>query len=80
MLAERDRALAAMENYVEDHNNNQVSAESLKAENCQQKQEIYRLTEELKLIKISVADLQFEANTMSSERNTSVFKIQNLQR
>ena len=57
-MAERYRAVAAIENSVEDHNTNQLSAESLKAANDQQKQEIFCLTEELKLIKNSVANFQ----------------------
>ena len=71
--------VAAMENYVEEHNTNQVSAKSLKAENDQQKQEIARLTEELKLIKISVEYLQVEANSMSLEKNIAVSKVHKLQ-
>ena len=67
-----------MENYVEEHNTNQVSAESIKDSNDQQKQEIYCLTEEIKLIKSSVADLQVEAKTMSSEKNIVVSKLQDM--
>ena len=78
-MAERYRAVAAIENSFEDHNTNQVSAESLKAANDQQKQKIPRLTEELKLVKSSVVNLQVEADTMSSEKNISISKVQNLQ-
>ena len=56
MLIGRDRAVSAMDNSSEEHNTNQVSTESLKATNEQQKQEIYRLTEDLKLTKSIVAD------------------------
>ena len=45
MVAERDRAVEAMENSVEEHNTNQVRAESFKASNDHQKQKISRLTE-----------------------------------
>ena len=68
-----------MENYSEEHNTNQVSSESIKATNNHQKQEIAYLTEYLKLIKSSVADLQVEAKDMSSESNITVFKVKNLQ-
>ena len=66
MVAERYMAAASMENDVEDKNTTQERAESLKAEKDQQKQEIARLTEELKIIKIIVKDLHVDANTMSS--------------
>ena len=38
VVAERDRAVAAMENSVEEHNTNRVSSESLKYSNNHQKQ------------------------------------------
>ena len=38
-----------------------------------------RLTEDLKQIKSSVADLQVEAKTISSENNIAVSKVQKLQ-
>ena len=69
-----------MDNYVWDHNTNQASTESVKAANDQQKQEIARLTEDMKLIKISVVDLQVEEKTMSSDDNIAVSKVQNMQR
>ena len=80
MVADSDIAVAAMDNSVEDHNTNQVSAESLKVTNNQQKQEISGLTEELKLIKSSMVDFQVEAKTMYSEKNIAVSKVQNMQR
>ena len=79
MIAERDREMTAIENYVEEQNTNQVRAESLKSGNNHHKQEISRLTEELKLIKSSVVDLQVEANTMISEKNIAIYKLQKLQ-
>ena len=79
MVADSDIAVAAMDNSVEDHNTNQVSAESLKVTNNQQKQEISGLTEELKLIKSSMVDFQVEAKTMYSEKNIAVSKVQNMQ-
>ena len=78
-MAERDRAVAALDNSVEDHNKNQVSTEILKAENYHQKQEIACLTEELKPIKISVEDLQVETKAMYSEKNIAVSKLQKMQ-
>ena len=72
-------AAASMENDVEDKNTTQERAESLKAEKDQQKQEIARLTEELKIIKIIVKDLHVDANTMSSQKNNAVSKVQKLQ-
>ena len=50
-------AVLSLDYSVEYPNENQVSPESLKAVNDQQKQEIDRWKEELKLTKISVADL-----------------------
>ena len=79
MVAQRDKEVAAMDNSVEEHNNNQVRAESLKAEIYQQNQEIASLTKELKLIKSIVEDLKVQANTMSSEKNIAVSKLQQLQ-
>ena len=79
MMAERDRAVAALDNSVEDQNKNQVSTEILKAENYHQKQEIACLTEELKPIKISVEDLQVETKSMYSEKNIAVSKLQKMQ-
>ena len=73
------REVSAMENSSEEHNINQVSSESLKAIKKQQKQEIARLTEELRLIKSSVGDLQVQAKAMSSDKKFSVSKAQNLQ-
>ena len=58
MLDYRDRAVESMEDSIEDHNNNRVRAEITKATNDEQKQEIICLTEKLKLIKSSMADLQ----------------------
>ena len=63
MVAERDRSVVAIENSVEEHNNNQVGAESLKAANDQQKQELARLAEMPKLI---MADFQVESKTITS--------------
>ena len=79
MVAERDRAVADMENSVEEQNTNEVSPESLKDANDQQKQEISCLSEELKLIKISVADFQVEEKAISSEKNIAVSKVQHMQ-
>ena len=75
----RDKAIEATKNSVEEHNTNQVSSESLKDSNEQHKQEISRLTEEIKLIKSSVAYFQVEAKVMSSEKNTAVSKVHKLQ-
>ena len=44
MVADKDRAVAVTENPAEEKNNNQVSAESLKAANDHHKQEIAHLT------------------------------------
>ena len=68
-----------MENSVEEYNTNQLSSESLKATNDQQKQEIACLTEDMKLIKSSVADLQVEAKAIYSEKKISVSKVRKLQ-
>ena len=68
-----------MENYVEDNNTKQGSAESIKSENNQQKEEIARLTEELKLTKSSVADFQVESKAVSSEKNIDISQVQKLQ-
>ena len=65
VVAEREKSVADIEHPVEEHNTNQVSDEIFKAANYQQKQEIARLPEELKLTKISVEDLQVEEKTMS---------------
>ena len=78
-MAKSDREVAAMYNSVEEHNNYQVSDERVKAANIHQKQKIARLTEEMKLIRISVTDLQFEAKTLSSENNIAIYKVQNMQ-
>ena len=64
---------------VEEHNTNQEIAESLKTTNDYQKQEIACLTEELELIKSSVAYLQVESKDMSSENNIAISKVQNMQ-
>ena len=68
-----------MGNSVEEHNTNRVSAESVKSKNDQKKQEISCLTEEMKLIKIIVADLQVQEKTMSSWKNIVISKLQKLQ-
>ena len=78
-MDERDREVSAIGNYIGEHNTNFVSAEILKTANNEQKQEIYCLTEKLKLIKISMADLQVEAKTMSSEKNIAVSKANQTQ-
>ena len=78
MVADRDRSVATINNYVEDKNTNQVISESLKAKNNQQKQETARLIEEPEQIKSSVADLQVEAETMSSEKSIDFYKAQKL--
>ena len=59
----------------QEHNTNQVSAESTTAANNQQKQDIFCVIEDLKLIKNSLADLQVEAKSMSSEKNIAVYKL-----
>ena len=79
MLYEKDSAVAAIYNYVEEKNTNQIISERLKAANNQQKQEISRLTEELKLTKSIVADLRVEANIIYSDNNIAVSKLQKLQ-
>ena len=66
MVDERDREVSDMDNSVEEHKTKQVSAESLKASNDQQKQEIYFLTEDRKIIKSSVVGFQVEAKCMCS--------------
>ena len=79
VVDERYISVAAMENSFEEHNTNQVRAESLKYAKYKQKQEIACVTEYLKLIKSSVADFQVEANAMSSEKNIAISKVHNLQ-
>ena len=78
MVAERDRSVAYMDNSVEWHNTNQISSESLKAAKYHKKQEIALLTEDMELIKISVAYFQIEAKAVSSENNIAISKLQKL--
>ena len=75
VVSERDRSVAAMENSVEEHNTNQVSAERIKSANDQQKQYIAHLIEELKRIESSVAYFQVEENYLYSKKNIAISKV-----
>ena len=75
MVADTDRSVETMENYIEEQNINQVSAGIIRAVNKHQKQKIACLPEELKQIKSSLADFQVDTNTMSSEKNIAISKV-----